>query len=200
MSEESTNANVTNITAVATNELAAPDVSADQSTFHAQAAITFELVNTNLVALYKKDGNNNTFLVIPTDKEPSGGMTIADMIDDINSFLKRFSSEFVEIDAGAVTDAVKEVKNASTRTSTQPPQQDSPDYQSIKVELRQAFLYLSTEKSVEYGFELDVDVRGLFPSEMSLFNVKKLSLSIWNTERKKILERMNIITVDTYLQ
>lgn len=195
MSEELTNANVT---AVATTEPVRLGAAGDQLTFHAQAAITFELVNTNLVALYKKDGANNTFLVIPTDKEPSGGMTIEKMISDINSFLQRFDPSTTPINADEVANAVKDVNEASNTQKT--PQLDPPVYESINVELRQAFLYLSTGKPVEYGFELDVDISGLFPQDMSLFKVNKLSVGVWNTDREKILERMNIIEVDTYLQ
>ena len=33
--------------------------------FKTQAAVTFKLVGTNLVALYKKEGDENIFLVMP---------------------------------------------------------------------------------------------------------------------------------------
>lgn len=196
MADELANGNNTNIATVTTTELAKSNAVGEKLTFHAQAAITFELVNTNLVALYKKDGANNTFLVIPTDKEPSGGMTIADMVKDINAFLQKFDSSAAPINADDVANAVKDVNDASNKGS----QENPPAYESINVELRQAFLYLNTGKPVEYGFELDVDISGLFPPDMSLFKVNKLSIGVWNTDREKILERMNIIEVDTYLK
>lgn len=196
MADELINVNDTNIATVVTTELVKNNAVGEKLAFHAQAAITFELVNTNLVALYKKDGENNTFLVIPTDKEPSGGMTIADMVKDINTFLQRFDSSATPINADDVTNAVKDVNDASNNGS----QENPPVYESINVELRQAFLYLSTGKPVEYGFELDVDISGLFPPDISLFKVNKLSIGVWNTDREKILERMNIIEVDTYLK
>lgn len=196
MADELTNGNNTNIATVVTTEPVKSNAAGEKLTFHAQAAITFELVNTNLVALYKKDGENNTFLVIPTDKEPSGGMTIADMVKDINAFLQKFDSSAAPINADDVANAVKDVNDASNKGSLENP----PVYESINVELRQAFLYLSTGKPVEYGFELDVDISGLFPPDISLFKVNKLSIGVWNTDRKKILERMNIIEVDTYLK
>lgn len=196
MADELINVNDTNIATVVTTELVKNNAVGEKLAFHAQAAITFELVNTNLVALYKKDGENNTFLVIPTDKEPSGGMTIADMVKDINAFLQKFDSSAAPINADDVANAVKDVNDASNKGS----QENPPVYESINVELRQAFLYLSTGKPVEYGFELDVDISGLFPPDMSVFKVNKLSIGVWNTDRKKILERMNIIEVDTYLK
>lgn len=165
--------------------------------FNAQAAVTFTLVGTNLVALYRKEGSKNTFLVMPTDKTPSGGMTIKAMIDDINSFLKGYDPNASQMDPAKVAEAVKDVDDASRTEAA--PAAENLDYESIKVELRQAFLYLSTGAPVEYAFELNVDTSQLFPEGMTFFNVKKLSMGIWNTDRKSILERMGIIDFDTYL-
>ena len=52
-----------------------------------QAGIGFTLVGTNLYALFQRKDGANTFLVMPTDHEPSGGMTIAEMVDEINNLL-----------------------------------------------------------------------------------------------------------------
>lgn len=195
MADESTHVNDMEIVTAVIPKSDALTTPGNNLVFHAQAAITFKLVNTDLVALYKKDGENSTFLVIPTDKEPSGGMTIEQMIQDINNFLKKYDTSAPQIDAKEVENAVKDVNEASNQS----PQPTPPPYESIQVELRQAFLYLSKGKPVEYGFEIDVDTSGLFPEDISLFKVSKLSLGIWNTDRKKILERMNITEVDAYL-
>lgn len=173
-------------------------LTANTPTTNTLAAITFELVNTNLVALYKKDGDKNTFLVIPTDTEPSGGMTIEKMISDINAFLRKNNPDAAQIKSDDVANAVKDVNNASCKNNTSP--KNEPDYKSINVELRQAFLYLPAGEPIEYAFELDVDISGLFPKDVSLFRVNKLSVGVWNTDRKKILDRMNLIDVDTYLK
>lgn len=165
--------------------------------FNAQAAVTFTLVGANLVALYRKEGTKNTFLVTPTDKAPGGGMTIKAMIDDINLFLKGYDPGAAQLDPAKVAGAVKDVDEASRTESA--PTAENIDYESISVELSQAFLYLSTGEQVEYAFELNVDTSQLFPEGMTFFNVKKLSMGIWNTDRKSVLERMGIIDFDTYL-
>ena len=182
-------------------KLETPEVPVTLLQFNAQAAVTFTLVGTNLVALYRKEGTNNTFLVIPTDKASNGGMSIKKMIDDINSFLKGYDPGAVQLDPAEVAQAVKDVDEASRKETTD--QEILPaadfDYESITVELRQAFLYLKTGQPVEYAFELDVDTSSLFPKEMTFFNVKKLSMGVWNTDRETILARMGIIDFDTYL-
>lgn len=171
--------------------------------FNAQAALTFTLVNTNLVALYKKAGSTNTFLVLPTDKEPSGGMTISAMIEDINNMLKNYDDKSQTLNTDDVTNAVKDVNEASKKN---PPKEvtdgalEAIDFKEIKVELRQAFLLMSTGKPIEYAFEINLDISQLFPSDQTFFNVNKLSLGFWNTDKKKILERMGIIDFNTYLQ
>ncbi len=193
MTEELANTN-------GTSSVGAPATSRVTNTLttNTLAAITFELVNTNLVALYKKEGDKNTFLVIPTDTEPSGGMTIEDMINDINAFLQEKNPGAAQIKSDDVANAVKDVNNASCKNGTS--LEHEPDYMRIKVELRQAFLYLPAGGSIEYAFELDVNISELFPKNVSLFRVNKLSVGVWNTDRKKILDRMNLIDVDTYLK
>ena len=171
--------------------------------FNAQAALNFELVGTNLVALYKKEGQKNTFLVLPTDKVPSGGMTIREMVEDINNLLKGYDESAVQLDTADVVGSVKDVNEASQKTTQgtdglQP--MNDIDYESIKVELRQAFLYLSTGIPVEYALEINVDTSSLFPKDATFFNVKGLSMGVWNTSRKSILERMGIIDFDDYLK
>lgn len=178
------------------------------SEFNAEAAVTFTLVGTSLVALYRKTGANNTFLVIPTDKTPNGGMTIKKMVEDINSLLGGYDPEGVKLDPEKVADAVRDVDEASQKKTQEQENLEiaapesgvaNIDYESIIVELRQAFLYMNTGEPIEYAFELDVDTTGLFDPNISFFNVKKLSMSVWNTNRDSVLERMNIIDFDTYL-
>lgn len=173
-------------------------VPANQLVFNAEAAVTFTLVGTNLIALYRKEGEKNTFLVTPTDNTPKGGMSIEDMIRDINRFLHDYDPEAVQLDAEEVANAVKDVNDASKKEGS-PVEQANIDYKKITVELRQAFLYLNTGSPIEYAFELDVDISGLFPEDVTFFNVKKLSIGVWNTNREQILGRMGIINFDTYL-
>lgn len=179
-------------------------IAGNDLTFNAQAALTFTLINTNLVALFKKEGDTNTFLVTPTDEKPSGGMTIAEMIEDINKMLQNYDPAAQTLNADDVANAVKDANDASKKKSaadaaTEDSLEDI-DYKSIKVELRQAFLLLTTGKPIEYAFEIDVDISTLFPSGQTFFNVQKLSLGFWNTKKKSVLERMGIIDFNDYVK
>lgn len=171
--------------------------------FKTQAAVTFTLMGANLVALYKKEGDDNIFLVMPAGKVSGKGMTIGEMIADINAFLKRYSQDAEPLNASNVVQALRDVQTAGSRENI-PEYETDIDYESIQVDLKQAFLYLCKKDAgyaaaIEYAFELAVDFRELFPNDAAFFNVDKLSLGLWNTDRKAILERMGIIDVNTYL-
>lgn len=171
--------------------------------FKTQAAVTFTLMGANLVALYKKEGDDNIFLVMPAGKVSGKGMTIGEMIADINAFLKRYSQDAEPLNASNVVQALRDVQTAGSRENI-PEYETDIDYESIQVDLKQAFLYLCKKDAgyaaaIEYAFELAVDFRELFPNDAAFFNVDKLSLGFWNTDRKAILERMGIIDVNTYL-
>lgn len=186
------------------NDRGVPAIAGNDLTFNAQAALTFTLINTNLVALYKKEGSTNTFLVTPADQAPSGGMTIAKMIDDINNMLHNYEPTAPALSADDVASAVKDVNDASKKKGAADELKEDSlgdiDFKNINVELKQAFLLLTTGKPIEYAFAIDVDISQLFPSGQTFFNVQKLSLGFWNTNRKSVLERMGIIDFNDYLK
>ena len=109
--------------------------------FKTQAAVTFKLVGTNLVALYKKEGDENIFLVMPAGEVSGKGMTIGEMITDINAFLKRYSEDAEPLNASNLVQALRDVQMAGSRENI-PEYEMNIDFESIRVELKQAFLYL----------------------------------------------------------
>jgi len=94
---------------------------------------------------------------------------------------------------------------------------------SIEIQLNQAFLYSiskgecdanantdndneikPTESDMEYAVNvelknidsiLDKRIKGDF----NLFNISSIGFAMWNTNRKKVLEKMNICSIDEYL-
>lgn len=170
--------------------------------FKTQAAVAFTLAGANLVALYKREGDDNIFLVLPGGEVSGRGMTIGEMVTDINTLLKRYSQDAELISSLEVVQGLRDVQEAGSRENV--PENEYIDYESIRVELKQAFLYLCKKEAgstaaIEYAFELSVDFRELFPNDASFFNLDKLSLGLWNTDRNAILERMGLIDVNTYL-
>ena len=162
-----------------------------------QAGLSFKLIGTGLMAMFARVDGKNTFLVIPTDKDSNEGMSIKDIAGEINNLLKGFDPNASGLDAKALEDSIKEVGEAGSKKDATKP---AFDPESIKICLKQAFLLLSPEAPVEYAIQLNVDFSNIFPEGQSFFNVEKLSLSVWNTDRVKILSRMDIVDIPTYLK
>ena len=165
-----------------------------------QAVLGFTLVGTNLYALYQKAGTENTFLVMPAPGQSSYGMTIDDMVKEINSLFQNVTqSQDPGLDSTAIETSIGDVVSASEKkTPSQEGELKGFDWSSIKVFLEQAFLYLHTGTPAEYAFSIRIDTSQLFGSS-SFFNVSGLSLGIWNTDRKLVLERMALTDVGSAL-
>ena len=75
--------------------------------------------------------------------------------------------------------------------------------EDIVIKLQMAYLYICKkgENSVlEYAFQLQVVTEGLVPETIKpIVDVTNLSISVWNTDRKKVVDKMALITVDEYL-
>lgn len=76
--------------------------------------------------------------------------------------------------------------------------------EEILIKLKTAYLYVNAAggqpAKVEYAFSLDVITDGVLPEGIKLVDVKKLSVSVWNTDREKILQLMTLQGIDTYLE
>ena len=62
----------------------------------------------------------------------------------------------------------------------------------------------STDKQIsvrflEYAFSLTVDSKEVIPEEITFLNIENVTFSIWNTTRSKVIEKMALITPETYL-
>lgn len=165
-----------------------------------QASLGFTLIGTDFYALFQKKGDKNTFLVMPTLGEPSKGMTIDEMVAEVNKLFKRATGQDAGLDSQSIKASITDVVNASEDT----PQENALtvgdiDWKNIRVYLDQAFLYLNTGEAAEYAFAIRIDTSQLFGGS-SFFNVSGLSLGIWNTDREKVLERMKLEDVDSALK
>lgn len=161
-----------------------------------QAGLSFKLIGTSLMAMFARVDGKNTFLVIPTEKNGTEGMSIKEIVSEINNLLKGVDPNVSGLDAKALEESIKDVGEAGRKQEGTKPAFDPA---SIKVCLKQAFLLLSPGNAVEYAIQLHVDCSSIFPEGQSFFNVEQLSLAVWNTDRVKILSRMEIVDIPTYL-
>ena len=144
------------------------------------------LLRTPLFAgVQKQDADGFEVLVMPTDEVAGTGMKIAEMIGDINKLMGKNPQDAGALKQEDVTGQLQALKPNS-----------GVDFTQISVCLRQAFLHYRSNapagEKAEYAISIAVDASGLLPADMGLINVGRLTLSVWNTRRPFVLERMEL--------
>lgn len=141
--------------------------------------LKFTLLKTPLFAGVQTTGSDGyEVLLIPTDNIAGPGMTIQQMVEDINQLMGK--GEVLK--AGDVQDQLKSLNPNS-----------GVNFTDIRISLNQAFVhYKSVDGSVEYAISITVDAKELLPANVGLINVEYMTLSIWNTTRPNILTRMGL--------
>ncbi|WP_212958870.1 hypothetical protein [Paenibacillus albilobatus] len=160
-----------------------------------QAFIDLTLLNCNLKGVYQVFKNGETgekktkILVMPTDPEPQS-MTLKELIAEINNVIQSFGKgeKVTEESMEATLDSMGLKK-----------------IEDIRVQIRQLFIYIDSSsieansKPCEYAFNF-VILNPVNPDEsLKLFNIKSLGLAVYNTDRKKIIERMQLENIDELL-
>ena len=163
----------------------------ENNTLKASIGIDFSLIGTQLHAMYEKNEGGYAVLLIPSEQTPDNGISVKDLIDDIKKMAKGVSGRDTAQLEKAMTEAAKEGGSTSMKL------------EDIVIKLQMAYLYICKkgENSVlEYAFQLQVVTEGLVPETIKpIVDVTNLSISVWNTDRKKVVDKMALITVDEYL-
>lgn len=149
----------------------------DQSVMQALLEADFMILGTKLVAEYYKNGEQNYFLLMPTDEADARSITVEEMLNDI------------KILVGDTLDTT-ELINCMNSIGI--------SVDKIKVSLKMAYFYMisdGTDKNnnkTEYSFHLEIDTSEVLPASFKLFDINKIGFAIWNTERPKIISQMNL--------
>lgn len=171
------------------------------SDLNASVGIDFSLLGTNLHAAYEKKGEEGyAVLLLPTEQNPNQGVSIKDVIDDIKRLVKGVDSNAKTDDMDKdLTDGVSSL--AITGDSRE---EGKTGLNQLLVKLQMAYLYIrkvaGQESQLEYAFQLQVIAKDVIPKEIqNLVYVDNVSISVWNTGRQKILDKMSLVTIDEYI-
>ena len=149
----------------------------DQSVMQALLEADFMILGTKLVAEYYKNGEQNYFLLMPTDEADARSITVEEMLNDI------------KILVGDTLDTT-ELINCMNSIGI--------NVDKIKVSLQMAYFYMISDgkdknnNNTEYAFHLEIDTSEGLPASFKLFDINKIGFAIWNTERPKIISQMNL--------
>lgn len=156
-----------------------------------QANIVF--LKAKLIAAYEKNANGYQILVKPTSPTAST-MSINEMVTEVNDLIQKISGDKT-LDRDAI-------KNQISDLCSSPANGDMLD--NIKISLKQVFLYMDNEgtdtakNTFEYAF--DVEITNGIAKDLNVINLQSVSLAIWNTSRKSVIDQMDIKKLDELLK
>lgn len=173
----------------------AAEVKTVTAPLNANIGIEFSLIGTKLRAMYEKNGDEGyALLLAPSEQEADNAISIGQMVKDIQNLVKG-------VDANASTEEME--ANLQESLSGLGDGGGNSPLDKLYLKLQMAFLYIKktkTESNIEYAFQLQILSKDVIPKEIqSLVNVEYVSISVWNTSRKKVVERMALETVSDYL-
>lgn len=168
------------------------------SDFNALVGIDFSLIGTKLRAVYEKKGEDGyAILLIPSVQEVNNGVSIGEVMKDIKNLIKGAGSDASTEDMEK--DLTASISALSTEGST-----NNFDLSKIVVRLHMAYLYILKNKGqdiLEYAFQLQILTEGLIPPAIAqIVDVSNVSLAVWNTSRKKVINQMQLVTIDNFLE
>ena len=145
------------------------------------------------VSLVKKGKSDYTFLLAPKKLEENEGVSLGELIKDIKKLFKKGEEE-PQLDTSQLDGILGK---------------DHP-IDSVIAKLSMAYIYYDRETKegkeepevkTEYAFEITVEgIDDVFPDNIkNLAIIKSLQIAVWNTSNKKILEAMNIVDPNEYL-
>jgi hypothetical protein len=161
----------------------------------------FETGSTDSDEAGKKVTTKETrVLVLPTDTEHDG-IKLTKIVSDVNDLIKAFSTDPNPAPSLSEEDVKKKMQSFGLSV-----------FDDITINLRQVFLYQDTtvktdgqtkldeKKNMEYAINIEITNVLDLPKEFKLFNIQSIGLAIWNTDRKKVLDRMSIASIDDLLK
>ena len=164
----------------------------DDVKMNALLGATVKILGQELqIELIKKGDGGYTLLLIPTQV----GNEVIQKIGDLKNDLKKLSGG-------------KDV-DTSELEKLMPAQQEN-GFDDIGISLAMAFLYVDSNmdatskttqvSSMEYAFQIKVYLDNLLPEGLeNIIQVERAEVAVWNTERPKIKNAMNLITPEEYL-
>ncbi len=156
--------------------------------------LKFTFMGVDLSAYYKKTDDGYQIFMAPTNVSNDVQLTLKEMVGQFNGMAGENVLSEEDVKKKIAEDEEPQVVNAIDF-----------DSDSVKFCLKMLFLNIeskkngeSEEKKVEYALSLQISADGLIPKEIKIFQIDSLSFNIWNTQRQTVLERMALITPDSF--
>ncbi len=150
----------------------------------------FDLLKTNLSAMFEKDDKGSKILLLPTKINSPNSVTLDEMITD---FKKAFGMNDND------SKQIEEQLNAAKKEGS------AVDIGKITFQLQSAFLYKDMPKQgsgneeTEYAFAISVNMAEALP-DLGFVKLNNLFIAIWNTEREAVLRQIGTGNITKMLE
>lgn len=167
-----------------------------------QAAVEVELFGTNLAGMVSKttEGNQKTteFLVMPSPLDENKPITIDNVVKEINETIKKIGGNGSSSSDNISAD---DIKNALSIVGLEDP----------ALTFMQTFVHYKREVEIEAGggekelskvteYAVGIHIHGVGKDhdygDFNFLNIKDVYINVWNTTKEKVLERMQIWSLD----
>lgn len=169
------------------------------SDLNALVGIDFSLIGTRLHAAYEKRGEDGyAVLLMPSEQMADNGVSIGEVIEDIKKMVKK-------VDENADTKGMEDDLNEglSSLSENKETNQNKFELNKLMVKLQMAYLYIEKTKEtsvLEYAFQIQIISKDVIPAAIKeLVSVDNISFSVWNTNRKKVVDKMALVTIGEYI-
>ena len=149
--------------------------------------LKFTFMGVDLSSYYKKTADGYQIFLAPANVSNDVQLTLKEMIGQFNGMAGEGALSEDDVKSKIAEEEDPQVVNAI-------------DFDSVKL-----FLNIESkkngeteEKTVEYALSLQINAEGLIPKEIKIFQIDSLSFNIWNTQRQTVLEKMALITPDSF--
>lgn len=153
--------------------------------------IELKVLGSDIVGIYEQTKEGYKILVAPSNPQSNEGITIDKLLEDINSLIGK-TGEKEKVNGNELKEQLKAAVPSNIKL------------EEIVIKLKTAYLYVDSKKGadtkLEYAFSLDIVTEGVLPKGIELVDVKRLTVSVWNTDREKVLNYMSLQKIDTYLE
>lgn len=151
--------------------------------------VNFDLLKTNLSAMFEKDDKGSKILLLPTKVDSPNPVTLKEMVKD---FQKAFGMN--EKDSKEIENSLDAVKKEGSTFNPE----------AITFKLQSAFFYKNMPKQAaadaqnaatqtagetEYAFAVSVDMADALP-DLGFAKLNSMFIAVWNTERETVLRQI----------
>lgn len=151
--------------------------------------VGFKLLNVELTGIMERHADESLeFLVEPSASYIASPFTLVDLVNGLNSFFWEIAGE------GSFSLSVDQVF-ASLQNFL-----ENIHLDQLSISIHQVFFHITKPKSgnviLEYAFSLKLaNSADIQPKEFTLATIEGIAFGIWNTDNKKILSRMGLLSV-----